>query len=243
MRKILILLLAFVIYLIIILINEQLFIKHLILPLFPNGFIKDHFWIRQHIHHFGQMILALVFITIILRGRFYDYGFNLKNWRLSLKYILGFFLIYGGITVLNYLPNFLEGKPHSFGFSHTTFNILGWISFQAIMSGTSEEIFFRSLLQTFLTQVWKGSFKIIKLNVPSAAIIAAVIFTFAHVEINLTPFSINYNLLQVIMAFVLGIFYGITYDRTKSLVAPIVTHNYANFIMYFVGYLTLIFFS
>lgn len=243
MRKIVTLLLALSIYLGITIINEQLFIRHLILPLFPDGYIRNHFWIRQHIHHFGQMLLALLVMTVILKGHIKDYGLNLKNRNLSQKYILWFLGVYGAITVLNFLPNFLVGKPQSFGFSPTTFNILGWFSFQALMSGTSEEIFFRGLLQTYLSKSWEGSVKVIKLNIPTAAIITALIFTFAHMEINFTPFAINYNILQVIMAFVLGIFYGIAYDRTKSLLAPIVTHNYANFIMYFVGYLTIIFFS
>lgn len=243
MKKTMNLLLALVIYFGITIVNEQLFIRHLILPLFTNGYIREHFWIRQYIHHFGQMFLALVVMIFILRGNIKDYGLNLKNWRLSRKYILWFFLVYGVITVLNFLPNFLAGQPESLGFSPTTFNIFGWFSFEILMSGTSEEIFFRGLLQTFLGKAWKGSIRIIKLKVPTAAIITALIFAFAHIEINFTPFAINYNILQVIVAFVLGIFYGIAYDRTKSLLAPIVSHNYANFIMYLVGYLTIILFS
>ena len=145
--------------------------------------------------------------------------------------------------MLTFLPNFLKGEPESVGFSLTTFNILGWFSFSALMSGTSEEIFFRGLLQTFLNKAWKGSVKIIKLDIPTAGIIAALIYTFAHMEFNFSPFTVNYNFPQLIVAFILGIFFSIAYDRTKSLIAPIVAHNYANSIMYFVGYLTIILFS
>lgn len=243
MRKIAGLLIALIIYFAISIVNEQLLIKHLILPLFPPGYIKEHFWIRQHIHHLGQMFLAIIVIVFVLRGRLKDYGLNLQNRSLSKRYILWFFLVYGVITVLNFLPNFLAGRPEPAGFSLTAFNIFGWFSFAALMSGTSEEIFFRGLLQTFLYRTWKDSIAIMKINVPTAGIMAALIYAFAHVEINFSPFTMNYNILQVIAAVVLGIFFGMAYDRTKSLLAPIVTHNYANFIMYFVGYLTVIFFS
>ena len=243
MKKSTCLFLALVLYFGITFINEFIFLKGLILPLFPDGYIKEHFWIRQHIHHFGQMLLALLVIILVLREQIKDYGLILKNRRLSLKYALWFFLAYGIITILNFLPNFLSSKPESFGFSPTAFNILGWLSFELLMSGASEEIFFRGLLQTYLCKAWKGSVKIIRINVPTAGIIAALIFTFAHIEINFNPFAINYNLLQVVMAFILGIFYSIAYDRTRSLLAPILTHNFANFIMYFVGYLTFMLFS
>ncbi len=243
MKKIAYLLLALLIYFGITIINEQLFLRHLILPLFPPGYIKEHFWIRQYIHHLGQMVLALLVIIVILRGKLKDYGLNLNNRRLSQKYMLWFFLVYGVIVVLNFLPNFLAGRPEAFGFSHTAFNLWGWISFEVLMSGTSEEIFFRGLLQTFLSKAWKGSIRIIKLEIPTAVIFAALIFTFAHVEVNFAPFAISYNIFQVVLAFVFGIFFGMAYDRTKSLLAPIITHNYANFIMYFIGYLTIFLFS
>ena len=243
MKRIANLLLAIVMFFSITIINEQLLINRFVLPLFPDGYIREHFWIRMHIHHLNQMLLAVLSVAIILKGKLKDYGLNLLNWNLSKKYILWFFLIYGGFTVINLLPNFLEGQPESPGFSLTTYNIIGWFSFQALMSGTSEEIFFRGLLQTFLNKAWEGSVKIIKISTPKAGIIAAIIFTFAHMEINFTPFIVNYNIPQLVVAFILGIFYSIAYDRTKSLIAPIITHNYANLIMYFVGYLTIVMFS
>ncbi|KAB2878872.1 CPBP family intramembrane metalloprotease [bacterium] len=243
MRKALNLFLALVLYFSITIINVQLFLNPLVIPLFPSGYIREHFWIRDYIHHFVQMFLALVVIVFILKGRFKDYGLNLQNWDLSKKYILWFFLVYGVFTALNFLPNFLNGEPEPVNFSLTTFNILGWFSFTALMSGTSEEIFFRGLLQTFLNKAWKGSVKIAQLNIPTAGIIAALIFTFAHMEFNFDPFAVSYNIPQLIVAFILGIFYSVAYDRSKSLIAPIVAHNYANFIMYFIGYLTIILFS
>ena len=224
-------------------INEQLFIRQSVLPQFPVGYIREHFWIRMYIHHLGQMLLAAATIVLILKGRLKDYGLNSANSSLSLKYIRWFFLVYGGITVLNFLPNFLAKRPESVGFSPTPFNVLGWFTFQGLMSGTSEEIFFRGLLQTFLGRAWKNSIRILKLEIPAAGIIAAFIYTFAHVEINFKPFALNYNVAQILAAFFLGIFFSIAYDKTKSLLAPIIMHNYANFIMYLFGYVTIILFS
>ncbi|HWR83279.1 MAG TPA: CPBP family intramembrane glutamic endopeptidase [Candidatus Deferrimicrobium sp.] len=237
------LLIVIALYLAITITNEFLLLKGLALPLFSKGYILEHFWIRNYIHHFGQMILSLLVIALLLKGHLKDYGLNVMNWSISRKYILWFFLIYGAITLLNFLPNFLQRRPESVGFSLTSSNILGWLSFQGLMSGTSEEIFFRGLLQTLLSKAWTGSVKIWKSLVPSAGLIAAVIFTFAHMEFAFDPFAVNYSVSQLVVAFILGILYSVAYDRTKSLIAPILMHNYANLIMYCLGGLTVLLFA
>ncbi|MEW6052067.1 MAG: CPBP family intramembrane glutamic endopeptidase [Candidatus Zixiibacteriota bacterium] len=121
--------------------------------------------------------------------------------------------------------------------------MLGWASFGGLMSGTSEEIFFRGLLQTFLARAWKSSIRISKLKVPTAGLIAALIFAYAHMEINFTPFSVDFSTLQVTLAFILGVFYSIAYERTRSLIAPVVSHNFANLVQYLIAGLTLALYS
>jgi membrane protease YdiL (CAAX protease family) len=79
--------------------------------------------------------------------------------------------------------------------------------------------------------------------VPTAGLITALIFAFAHMEINFTPFSVDFSTPQIALAFILGIFYSIAYERTRSLIAPVVSHNVANLIQYLFACLTLALYS
>ena len=90
---------------------------------------------------------------------------------------------------------------------------------------------------------WKGVVKLGKVRIPLAGIIAALIFVMAHIGLDLFPLQILYfNTGQLIFAFIFGIFYSILFYETKSILAPIITHNIVDGIGTLIDYvLTLIF--
>lgn len=45
------------------------------------------------------------------------------------------------------------------------------------------------------------------------------------------PFAVVYNPLQVVMAIVLGLFYGDCYEKTKSIYYPMMMHSISNIVM------------
>jgi uncharacterized protein len=59
-------------------------------------------------------------------------------------------------------------------------------------------------------------------------LIAAVIFGLAHVGITLAPLSFSYNTFQLIYAVFLGLFYGVCYERSKSMIYPMIMHSLTN---------------
>jgi membrane protease YdiL (CAAX protease family) len=177
------------------------------------------------------MALALLAMTLLLKRPLRSFGLNRASWPRSRMYMVWFGSVWSVLTLLNYLPNLLQARPEPLGFAPRVFDIVGWLAFKGFLSGTSEEIFFRGLLQTMLVAGWPAIPRLVRGRISLAAIIVALIFAFAHIEFYFSPFTIEYNPTNVVAALVLGVFYGVAYDRTGSLLAPIVAHNYANLAM------------
>ena len=112
-------------------------------------------------------------------------------------------------------------------------NVAGTLGFQLLLSGPVEEILFRALPITLL--VYACGFntgkpiKIFKWEIPSEIMIAAVLFAIAHIGWELNPFSITqFNIHQLVLSVVVGIFYGLAYQKSKSVLYPMIMHSIAN---------------
>ncbi len=75
------------------------------------------------------------------------------------------------------------------------------------------------------------------LEVYGAGVVAAVLFAVAHINWSLSPFALTYDAFQLVYAFVLGIAYAQTYERTGSVLYPMIMHSMANVLMVGGGYL------
>ncbi len=107
-------------------------------------------------------------------------------------------------------------------------NVCGTLGFQLFLSGTSEEILFRALPIIVL-----GSL-ICKDNTRSYTFIIAMasgLFSVAHISWTMFPFTLSFSWFQLAYAFILGIAYGATYVKLKSI------HGLSNFFMVGIGYI------
>lgn len=190
-------------------------------------------WLHYLNHHGVQMLLALALIGLLARGRFAAWGLNVDNaresWRLLSR---GFFpilllVLLAGHTLVPIAtgtlpPRFADGLPRPV-------DLAGMLFFSFVLVGLSEEIVFRGLFQTALARFWRGSVRLAGVEVPTAGLWAAAIFTIAHVSFTLAPPWIRQaDPRQLVLAFVLGIYYARAYRRTGSLLAPVLAHNAVN---------------
>ena len=189
----------------------------------PNGIFG---WIS--IHHLFQAMFIIAIIGIVKVIKPVNFGFNKGNYQVGLNYVKKFtiyFLIYAIITFTIFL---LLGSFNKFASPLTPRNIIGALSFQLFLSGTSEEILFRAFPITifaffFTTRLFKN-----KLGLGN--LIAAIIFALAHIGIGFSPLSFNYDIMQLGYAFVLGLIYGDCYEKTKSVFYPMMLHSISNVI-------------
>lgn len=195
-----------------------------------RGFVDDPVllergsWLHHMNHHVAQFAIALALIAVLTRGRPQCAGLNLDRWRESLRLLTrGFFpLLFIGLMLGHALTPLVQGTPPArFAGGVRPLDLAGVLVFSWIVVGISEEVVFRGLFQTALARVVRGTASIFGVEVPVAGLLAAVVFTLAHVSF--VPLVANAR--QLILALVLGIYYAVAYHRTGSLLAPVIAHN------------------
>jgi CAAX protease family protein len=186
-------------------------------------------------HHAFQLLVALVVIAIMkFRLVPADYGLH---WPRGKSYIWPAILwgsFFGVLmTVVDYAPQLLTHTKPELGFPLTPSNIWGWIFFEGVYVGPTEEIPFRALLVTYLATSMPGKVHIGRFNMNWAGIVVALIFALLHMSSFDTrhwPEAVG----QQVYAFALGVFYAYWLEKSKSVVAPIVGHNVSDVVEYLI---------
>jgi membrane protease YdiL (CAAX protease family) len=88
----------------------------------------------------------------------------------------------------------------------------------AIMSGIGEELLFRGVLQTSITQWFGGETRGIIIGIA----ITSLLFGLVH----------PINKLYVFLCFVIGIYLGLLFVWTGNLIVPIIIHSLYNFVVF-----------
>jgi uncharacterized protein len=188
-------------------------------------------WVQPIDHHLWQLVLALVLIALLSRGRWAEWGLTLRNRRASLHGLRhGFFpVLLISLMVGEFLFPIITGREPAVAYPLRALDFLGILIFMALVSGLSEEILFRGLMQTWLANFWTGSIHLAGIRVSTAGLLMAIVFALVHITFRLDPLRIaHFYAPQIALAFVLGVYYAVMYDRTGSLLAPIVAHNAVN---------------
>ena len=188
------------------------------------------------IHHIGQMIIALIVILVLgklLKTNFY---FQLGDVNKGMKYLALFTSVFAIISLALHVFMYDNNQLSSYSFPLDKRNIIGTLAFQLFLSGPSEEVVFRALPITVLMYAFGKSISV-KGNITLEVILASVLFSFAHINWSFSPFMIKIDFFQIFYAFVLGSIQGIVYQRTKSILYPILMHSISNVLMVGTGYL------
>ena len=185
---------------------------------------RDGLFMQVSVHHIVQMICALIVIILLNRLAKIN-GFKLRPEYdpKGIKYTV----IFCAVLLLYYFGTFFVGyfthTINTYDYELNSINIIGTLGFQFFLSGPSEEILFRSLPVAFLIYVLKPDNR---KNRVIAIVSAAVWFGIAH--INFSTLMIPW--FQVCYAFILGLAYGFTLVRTKSIIYPMIMHSMSNVI-------------
>ena len=108
--------------------------------------------------------------------------------------------------------------------------IANWLIYQFLYVAVSEEVFFRTYLQSSIQNTFdpKPAGKLIRSNL-AAITISSTAFAAAHIIINNDPMAI--------LVFLPSIIFGWLYAKTNSLLAPILFHGISNTAYCFMSYL------
>jgi len=182
------------------------------------------------------MIIALAIIIILSKILNIDFGFNFGDSKKGIKYLMLFIAVYTMITLISHIFMFICHSLPVYNFPLNKTNIIGTLGFQLFLSGPSEEILYRALPVAVLAYIFGKNVEI-KRNITFEVLIASIMFAIAHAEWSLSPFFFKADYFQLLYAFSLGMIQGIVYQKSRSIIYPMLMHSMSNFLMVGTGYL------
>jgi uncharacterized protein len=188
-----------------------------------------------YVQHGFQLLVALIVIAVLkFRMVPADYGLHWPHGKTYIWPAILWGTFFGVLmTVVDYAPELLAHTKPNPGFPLISANIWGWTFFEGIYVGPTEEIPFRALLVTYLAATMPGKLHIGRFNMNWAGIIVAVIFALLHAG-NFNTRHWPQALGQQCYAFALGILYAYWLEKSKSVVAPIIGHNFSDVVEYLI---------
>jgi membrane protease YdiL (CAAX protease family) len=198
----------------------------------------DNVILYQSIRHILMLLLSMVLMKLWLTRRLSDYGFNLHDHEGSMKIFRWFCVIYlGPVFFVKVLPCIVSGKPPWFNYPLNAGNISSRLGYLYLLSGTGEEPLFRGFAITLLSQSWKRVFRIWRIEISLAGLIATALFMIAHIQYTVFPFQITYiSWWQQVWVLGLGVYFAVVFQKTGSLLCPVLSHGYANGIVFTILY-------
>jgi uncharacterized protein len=174
--------------------------------------------------------LLIVLLGFIIKRPLKELGFNLSNYKFSIRAALIFvaifitiYIIIGTLTAKYNLPSI------SFPFPLNIKNYTAYLFFELFISGL-EEIYFRCFVIMLILVLWRPIFKSQKNLEISAVIASTLIFVLRHIGITLVPFTITYLVpLQLLVAAVMGVYLGYFLIKSKSILGSYLAHGGSNF--------------
>ncbi|QWU14843.1 hypothetical protein SAMN04487895_10913 [Paenibacillus sophorae] len=178
-----------------------------------------------------QIGITFVLIKLFLSRPLHELGFNWKNVRAGLR-LIGIFLILYPLAYLS-LRGLLvyEGiySPTGELQHQSTAYIITDLLTYGMLPGIGEEPFFRIFVIEYLAVYVFAGLRDRKMKWLLATV-SSLLFSLGHVFVFWSPFSLQYNGVQLIHAFLLGYWYCYMYFKTESIAAPVICHNYSDFV-------------
>jgi membrane protease YdiL (CAAX protease family) len=178
-----------------------------------------------YLHHAFQLLFGLIGIAVVKKYVPADYGLHMPPGPTYFGAALLWGVAFGVImTLSDYAPNLLAHTTPTLDYKLTTTNVVGWLGFEGIFVGPSEEVPFRALLVTYLAATMPGRLRLGRFEMNWAGIIVAIMFALLH-STNFATRPFAEALGQQLYAFALGVLYAYWLEKSRSIVAPIIGHN------------------
>ena len=176
-------------------------------------------------HHAFQLVIALIAIAIAKLIVPADYGLHWPREKTYVRPAILWGLFFGVLmTVVDYAPHLIAHTKPMLDYRLDTRNVTGWLFFEGVYVGPTEEIPFRSLLVTLLAARMPARLKLGRFEMNWAGVIVALLFALLHAT---SFFSRDWPLAvgQQLYAFALGVLYAYWLEKSRSVLAPAIGHN------------------
>jgi membrane protease YdiL (CAAX protease family) len=176
---------------------------------------------KLYLQHGLQALFALGVIVFVRRWAPGDYGIIWPRGRTYIRAALLGGAVYALVAAFSVVA--VTGRLPTTGFPLTPSNVTGWMGFEAIYVGPTEEVLFRGLLIGYLAATVPRCVRLGRFDLSLGGYAAALIFALSHWAYGGAPFLLALG--QQVFAFALGLFYAWLFERSGSVLAPVVAHN------------------
>jgi uncharacterized protein len=191
-------------------------------------------WLAEYYFHIILFCYAYLAILLMKRAWPGDYGFQWPRARSYVWTALILGIALGALTMLfDHWSELVDGRQlyqyYSRIYARTPVNIAGWAAFDGVVIGVAQETMFRGFLVGFLTHAMPGRIRIGSFSMNGAGIVAAPIYALFLLLYSARFLSEPLTVLlgQFGCACLLGIFLAYWFEKSRSLLAPIIGHNAA----------------
>jgi membrane protease YdiL (CAAX protease family) len=192
-------------------------------------------FVEISIHHAFELLTALSIILLLSKLLNLNFYFQLGNKKTGIESLTIFTVAFLVISIVQHTFMVMTNQLPVYAFPLDERNIFGTLGFQLLLSGSAEEVVFRAIPIILLTYSFGKSIEI-KGDLTLEVILASILFAFAHVDWSLMSARFEVDFFQIIYAFVLGTIQGIVYQRSRSILYPVLMHSFSNVIMVGGGY-------
>ena len=178
-------------------------------------------WLFEHqVWQFGIGFMA---ITILSRGHLWSYGINSSDIRLSMSVLLKFYaaalVIMIGLVVT---PLLMSGRLPDYFARMGKVDMFAWILYQWMATAVADEILFHGLFQTLLLKYWQEKIKIRSVEFPVVILFTSIAFAAGRTNVPVY----GGHAVEYILALLIGLYGGIVYYRTRSLLTPMLSQAF-----------------
>jgi uncharacterized protein len=183
-------------------------------------------WVAFAYGHVAQLVLALIAIGIVKPFVHADFGLHGADGKSYLGAALFWGLLFAVlIAAVDYWPQILSHRhPAERPYPLTALNVTGWLSYQGVLAGPSDEIFLRGLLVTFLAANLPGRIGLWRYEMSVAGVLVAAMVALTHVVDFFTK-NVLTALGELVLSFLFGVLLAYWFEKSRSLWAPIVGHS------------------
>jgi hypothetical protein len=176
--------------------------------------------------HGFQLVFALIWIGVLRRIVPADYGLHWPRGPTYLRPAILWGVFFGFLmNAVGFAPELWAGRAPVLDYRLSAGNVAGWLGFEGLYVGPTEEIPFRALMVTYLASTMRGQIaRVGRYSMNQAGVIVALMFALSHATSFWTvPWPLALG--QQLYAFALGVLYAYWLEKSGSVLAPAVGHN------------------
>ncbi len=192
----------------------------------------DHLWAATFYQNAALLVLSLVVLRFFRRGLHSDFGLRLPEGvsyaRAALGWGLLFAMLLAGIEWSS-MAAMHQFPQEQYPLNRT--NVSGWLAFAGLFSGPSQEVLYRGLLVTYLMARLPGRVGFRRLEMSVGGVVAAAITALPQLTA-LFSSPLYLALALLLTVFAMGVLFAYWFEKSKSLLAPVIGHNVAEGMRY-----------